>query len=255
MAAESQHFEAGEWILHQGDHAEYAYLIESGQVQVVRGNADDAVVLAELGPGEMVGEMGIISEKPRSASVRALTPTSMVRISREELLTTLQDDRTSAIALLKTLFERLRQADVRMTQLEPQQSVKTAPQAGEKRSPIAQLVALTAEAAQAMGHDTVRIEKLPFRIGRRDQDPLRCNELELEDRPPYRVSRHHLLLDLEQGRLVVYDRGSRVGSWVNGQPLGGKSQFSGPIYLGAHPMEVVLGPGDSALRFRLELVG
>lgn len=247
MTGEQQHFGAGALILQEGDEADCAYLIERGRVEVLRHGSQGPLVLAVLGAGELVGEMGIISEKPRSASVRAVEATTVRRIGREELLSTLQTDRTAAIALLKALFERLRQADARLAQqqLGDEQPPKRPPQA-------ARLVALTPEAQRALGREVMSINSVPFRIGRRDDDPLRCNDLELNDAQPFRVSRHHLLIDNEQGRLVVYDRGSRLGSWVNGQPLGGLSSFSGPVLLGETPLELVLGPADSPLRFRLE---
>ena len=58
----------------------------------------------------------------------------------------------------------------------------------------------------------------------------------------------------ERGKIAIYDRGSSLGSWVQGQLLGGASKFEGPVILGKEGLEVVLGSEESPMRFRLETV-
>ena len=69
-------FKAGQTILHRGEPGDCLYVIESGLVCVLlpqRGGAD--TVLAQLGPGQIFGEMAILMGQPRSAEVRALADT------------------------------------------------------------------------------------------------------------------------------------------------------------------------------------
>lgn len=246
MQGGQRQFAGGELVIREGDQADCAYIIESGRVRVSRQASAGSVVLAELGPGELVGEMGIISEKPRSATVVALEPSVLKVIERQDFLDTMQSDREMAVKLLRVLFDRLRQADARLSQLEKPQPIQ--------HNLDAQLVALTPEAQAALGKPVQRIHSLPCRIGRRDGDPLSYNDIALIDSQPYQISRHHLMVLEEQGKLAVYDRGSSLGSWVQGQLLGGASMFEGPVLLGQDGLELVLGSEQSPMRFRLEMI-
>jgi CRP-like cAMP-binding protein len=247
-------YREGELIIREGDSSDCAYLIESGRVAVRRARGPHQIQLAVLGQGELVGEMGVITEKPRSASVVALEPCELRRIARDQLLETVQGDRQTAITLLRMLMERLRQADARLSQLDEPQAPSLEDNAAPG-APIAavRLVALTPEAQAALGGKSEHlIASLPCRIGRSHDDPLGCNDFSLQDQRPYRISRHHLLLSLERGQLAVYDRGSSLGCRVRGQLLGGASSFDGPALIDAQGAELVIGPADSPLRFRLE---
>ena len=244
MQTMQREYNRGEVVIQEGDRADCAYIIERGRVKVSRSAPGGAVVLAELGAGELVGEMGIISEKPRSASVIAMEPCVLRVIEQHDLLDTIQSDRETAIKLLRALFDRLRQADARLSQLEqPQPS--SMPWRG-------QLVALTAEAEEALGAQKHVIEALPCRIGRESDDPLSLNDISLKDQKPYKISRHHLVLLEENGKVAIYDRGSSLGSWVAGQLLGGPSSFEGPVIAARESVEVRLGNEQSMMRFRLE---
>jgi predicted acylesterase/phospholipase RssA/CRP-like cAMP-binding protein len=74
---------SGETLLRQGDPGDSLYLVVSGRIRVVRrvpGRPD--VVLAELGAGETVGEMALISGEPRSADVYAIRDTQLARLTK-----------------------------------------------------------------------------------------------------------------------------------------------------------------------------
>ena len=118
---------------------------------------------------------------------------------------------------------------------------------------MARLRALTAEARAALGRDSVLIEHWPYRIGRWSSGGESKNlDLALVDQQPYRVSRDHLLLRLEHGQVAVYDQGSRLGSWMGGQALGGRQRFRGPVHVGEQGLDVVLGGPQSPLRYALQ---
>jgi hypothetical protein len=73
------HFEPGEIIFRQGDPGDLVYTILRGEVEVIREEADGAErLLAKMGEGEYFGEMALISDAPRTATVRALTPVDAV---------------------------------------------------------------------------------------------------------------------------------------------------------------------------------
>ena len=142
--------------------------------------------------------------------------------------------------LLRLLLEQLRQGNKRVR---PRESTVTAC-----------LRPLTPQARKALGQESLLIQSFPFRIGRRSDDRLAFNELQLDDSRPYQISRHHLLLSLEQGVLTVQDRGSSLGTWVRGQLLGGASSFEGPVLVHDGSVELVLGHTHSPMRFQLEVL-
>jgi putative ABC transport system ATP-binding protein len=75
---EAVHLEAGEVLFLQGDRGDLIYAIESGRVEVFRTMTDGRdVALAQIGAGNYVGELGPILNLPRSASVRAVEPTTL----------------------------------------------------------------------------------------------------------------------------------------------------------------------------------
>lgn len=78
------HFDAGEALVQEGDDAGSLFLVASGSVEVVGVDADgDALRIAELGPGDVVGEIGLVLRRPANATVRALSPTVALELRRE----------------------------------------------------------------------------------------------------------------------------------------------------------------------------
>jgi CRP-like cAMP-binding protein len=105
-------YQPGEVILREGDMGESAYIVERGRVEVSKELHGQMVHLAFLGPGEIVGEMGIIDNKPRSATVIAVEETVAREINRDELFHSLHTDPETALSLLHLLFDRLREAHI-----------------------------------------------------------------------------------------------------------------------------------------------
>jgi hypothetical protein len=76
-------FKAGETVFRQGDAPDRIYVIGRGEVDVIReapGQAD--VVLVRLGAGQFFGEIGILSNTPRTATIRAATDVEVLSIHR-----------------------------------------------------------------------------------------------------------------------------------------------------------------------------
>ncbi|MBT4486378.1 MAG: EAL domain-containing protein [Rhodospirillaceae bacterium] len=78
----SKRFEAGEVIFRSGDDARDAYIIESGKVAVSDSVDGKNIQIAELGAGEIFGEMSMIDDAPRSATVTAIEATEVIVIQR-----------------------------------------------------------------------------------------------------------------------------------------------------------------------------
>ncbi|HEY6880969.1 MAG TPA: cyclic nucleotide-binding domain-containing protein [Polyangiales bacterium] len=76
---------SGHEIVRQDDPGNEAFVVARGALHVVRRQGADETVLAQLGPGAIFGEMALISESPRSASVIALEPAQLLVLARDEL--------------------------------------------------------------------------------------------------------------------------------------------------------------------------
>jgi hypothetical protein len=74
---------AGDVVVREGDESDRFYVIESGRVQVT---AADGHVLREEGPGDYFGEIGLLRDVPRTATITALEPTVLLALEREEFL-------------------------------------------------------------------------------------------------------------------------------------------------------------------------
>ena len=70
----------GETLVRQGDLAEQVYVVSRGEVEVIRSEAGVESRVAVLGPGEFFGEIGVMRETPRTATVRASKPTEVLKL-------------------------------------------------------------------------------------------------------------------------------------------------------------------------------
>ena len=82
------HFAAGETIFHEGDPGDYLYIIVAGEVEVIRERPGQSeTMLNRLGPGEYFGEMALVSNEPRNATIRTITPVDAVTMERTAFTT------------------------------------------------------------------------------------------------------------------------------------------------------------------------
>jgi signal transduction histidine kinase len=101
----------GEIVFREGDQGDAMYLIRSGRVAVVKGDFAAPLVLACWGAGEVVGEMALLEEKPRSASIVALEDSRLLRISRQRFQKLLSKEPAIGMQMMETLSSRLRELD------------------------------------------------------------------------------------------------------------------------------------------------
>jgi nucleotide-binding universal stress UspA family protein len=114
-AARIRTYRDGEVIVREGDAATGCFMIVSGRVEVSQGAASATpMVIATMGPGEVFGEMAVIDEHPRSATVRALEATECVAIRRVDFMEVLRRRPAIAVQLLPVLVRRVRQAEARL---------------------------------------------------------------------------------------------------------------------------------------------
>jgi CRP/FNR family transcriptional regulator, cyclic AMP receptor protein len=111
---EPRTFPSGAVIFEQGETADCVLLVRAGRVRVTaRGAGDEELVLAERGPGELLGDLSAIDGQPRSASVAALEEVRGIVVPLRAFRGFLMDHPRVAISLLELLSRRLREAEGR----------------------------------------------------------------------------------------------------------------------------------------------
>jgi CRP/FNR family cyclic AMP-dependent transcriptional regulator len=98
----------GEEIVREGEVGRCMYVIQSGRVEVVRGDDGAVQQLAVLGEGDFFGEMALFGEDERSATVRALGEARVLKVDKRTLLRRIQEDPLLALNLLEALSNRVR---------------------------------------------------------------------------------------------------------------------------------------------------
>lgn len=111
-------FEEGEDLFLEGDTADGAYLIEEGTVHVLVGPPGEEVKVGSLGRHEMFGEMAIILNEPRTATVRAVEPLKVLKIDGDIFLRMVTENAGTALSVMRSLSERLANITSRYRELE-----------------------------------------------------------------------------------------------------------------------------------------
>jgi CRP-like cAMP-binding protein len=243
-------FKVGETLIRENDIGETAYIIQKGRVRITKEVGGKSVQLAMIGPGGTVGEMSMIEDSPRSATATAIEATETDEIHHDDFYEALRSDPEVTVMLLKPIFERLREANATILRLSAEGGAAEAVPAQEP-PPAVLLEGLTPKAEEALPSNPVRIETFPFRIGRVSHNPLVHNDLTIDDEMPWQVSRHHVVLVFENGRIGVMDRGSTLGASVDGERLGGPKGKPGPIFFEGDEGCLVLGTEKSPFRFQV----
>jgi CRP-like cAMP-binding protein len=84
------------------------YVIQSGEVEVIRDNNGEEVRLAIRKEGDFFGEMALFSREVRSATIRALGDAKILTVDRKNLLKSIQKDPSLAFRIIETLSKRVR---------------------------------------------------------------------------------------------------------------------------------------------------
>jgi len=102
----------GAVVIVEGDPTDSLYIVISGRMRVLMSDADGKeVILAILGPGEFFGEMGLIDDNPRSATVVAVEPCELIVITKRDFKGILAENFEMAMTVMRGLVRRLREAD------------------------------------------------------------------------------------------------------------------------------------------------
>lgn len=254
-------FSKGTQVFGQGTYGEEAYRILEGSVEISIKEDGSKVVLAKLGPGEIFGEMGMIERRSRSATAYALQKLRVEVITEDDFNALLSQGGKALVPFLTTIFERLRVTNERLRAAleELGQTGKVAHAVSPKRTRKGAAQALTvrfepdsAETAAQSSLKARELQEFPFLLGRRADlagvDVFAKNHLMIGDTVPYRISRNHCAIERKDGAFFVVDRGSMLGTIVNGICIGANSREKS-TRLSPGRNSLVLGGPDSSIRF------
>ncbi|HEY5997068.1 MAG TPA: cyclic nucleotide-binding domain-containing protein [Candidatus Deferrimicrobiaceae bacterium] len=110
-------YAAGEAVIRQGDPGDCMYVIQSGQVEVVREADRHEFRLAVLSPGDFFGEMALFERDRRSATVRALGEVRVLTIDQGMFLRKIRDDPSLAFRIMEKMSNRIRELDAEVARL------------------------------------------------------------------------------------------------------------------------------------------
>jgi CRP-like cAMP-binding protein len=100
-------FKAGDVMFRQGHDSDCAYVVLTGSAEVVIDTPSGPLVVSRIGSHAVVGEMGVITGAPRSATVVALAETTVLRLPKDHFLGLLQEFPQLALAVMRDLAHRL----------------------------------------------------------------------------------------------------------------------------------------------------
>jgi CRP/FNR family transcriptional regulator, cyclic AMP receptor protein len=220
-------FQPGDILFRQGDPSDHVVLVRSGYAEVLREVGEDCILLGTAKEGEFLGEMGVLDERPRSATVRAASELEVELISRRGFLERVSGDAHLAHRLLVRMSARLRDVEDKLAVLHTASAEARAhaqAASAAQAVPTIRLEATTYAAMLYVGSEPIRITGLPYVVGRQrdtgEPDAATKPNLEIPDPKPYRLSRHHFSILAEDGAVQVRDLNSELGTIVNEIPLG-----------------------------------
>jgi CRP/FNR family transcriptional regulator, cyclic AMP receptor protein len=147
-------FPGGTRVFHEGDHSDACYIVRSGNFRVTREHSDGrAITLANLGPGDIFGELAMLDGEVRSASVEALNDGELLALPAIDVRSLLARHPDITVKLVAALTRRLRMANERISR----QSFQTVP--SRVAGVLSQLIAEEAPLGEGEGV-TIRMNQV-----------------------------------------------------------------------------------------------
>jgi NTE family protein/lysophospholipid hydrolase len=154
------HLTAGETLIRQGDRADCMYLVVSGRLRayVERSDGPDSAV-GEIARGEIVGEMGLLIDEPRSATIRAVRDSEVLRLSKEVFDRFIEKHPLALKAITRVNLMRLRRTILSPRVESPAATIAIVPAGRE--APITEFSRALVRALEAFG-PTLHLDRQRF---------------------------------------------------------------------------------------------
>ncbi len=115
-------FHENSCLFQEGDIGDYLFFVVTGQVEVkIQSHKSSQIVIAKFGPGSSIGEMSLLDDYPRSATIQVSEPSELLLLSRKRLKALCEENPATGLkfmeGLVKTLSYRLRQANGRFADI------------------------------------------------------------------------------------------------------------------------------------------
>ena len=228
-------FRPGERVFDEGQSGTDMFIIQDGQVEILKDVDGEERRLALLEEGDFFGEMAILEDLPRTASARAVTDCTLVRIDRSTFDQLVKHDSEIAIRMLRKLSFRLREAgptlldgvaEAPVQQREAQEKVILEPRGSAPGQPRLVSHESGVEAPLSPSGSTT--------IGRFDSSTGLHPTIDLKSLDHKRsTSRRHAVIEQRKGSFFLRDEvGAANGTFVNGtrlQPGAAVEIFQGDI--------------------------
>jgi CRP/FNR family transcriptional regulator, cyclic AMP receptor protein len=114
MAMTRTHFAEGQVLFREGDPPDSVFRLLSGAVDIFRELDSDPILLGTVGAGQFLGEMGVVENRPRSATARAASEVEVEILTPTEFFDQIARSPQAARELIQRLSQRLREADDRI---------------------------------------------------------------------------------------------------------------------------------------------
>ena len=251
------HFAEGKVLFREGDPADSVFLVLSGVVDVLRELDGDPILLGTVRAGQFIGEMGVVENRPRSATARAASDVEVEILAPTEFFDQIAGSPRAARELIQRLSQRLREADDRIVNDERRsgQAHENRKDANNQTAVVSvndAFIAAKDPWLQRQFHTPLGLRDLSFVVGRgtvagEELPPLEP-DLKLDDTAPFRLSRNHFTIEKSDGSYHVRDLCSTLGTIVNGEPIGDHFPADDAL-LRAGENEVIAGGVDSPFVF------
>ena len=218
-------YKAGAPVIKEGDPGQEMFVVESGSVEVFRGSGRKERRLSLLEAGDFFGEMALLDNQPRSASVRAATDCQLLVIDATTLDQMLRQHAEVAVRMLRNLTGRLRAEAARADKAEAALGAASAParpepaRAAPESPPPAPAPADRSRTLVPPGAAPIPVpDKDDVSLGRLDSVSGLAPDIELGPLDTKKLtSRRHARLVRENGETFVLEEiGTANGTFLNG---------------------------------------
>ncbi|HSG86598.1 MAG TPA: cyclic nucleotide-binding domain-containing protein [Candidatus Limnocylindrales bacterium] len=120
VAALGRFYEDGEVIVRQGDVGDCMFVVQDGEVEIVREEDGREVHVGSAGRNEVLGEMAIFDRQPRSATIKAKGRARILTLDKRNFLRRINEDPSLAFRMIETMSHRVRELNDQVVALQAQ---------------------------------------------------------------------------------------------------------------------------------------